>query len=115
MSRVRRGGYRTGINILATIGHNPENLPNSLSGDFMPMTDINGKVGSGYSFCPNDERMRDYVEKLYRFTVSADPDYIWIDDDVRMFGRLPILYGCFCRNCLDMFEKEFGVKVNLQN
>ncbi len=34
MPEVRELGCRAGINILATIGHHEENLPNSLSGDF---------------------------------------------------------------------------------
>lgn len=106
MLQVRKKSYRTGINILATIGHHNENLPNSLSADFTPLTDINGNVCLG-SFCPNDEGMRGYIEKLYKITVSADPDYIWIDDDVRLFGHLPIICGCFCDNCLSIFEKEF--------
>jgi hypothetical protein len=109
MSAVRKMGYQTGINILATIGHHNENLPHSLSGEYTPMTDIEGHVCLG-SFCPNDEPMRGYVRQLYEIIASADPDYIWIDDDVRLLGHLPIKETCFCDNCLRIFEQEYGVK-----
>ncbi len=109
LSAVRKIGYRTGINILATLGHNNENLPNSLSGNYTPMTDIKGNIGLG-SFCPNDEKMRGYIKQLYEIIVSAEPDYIWIDDDVRLLGHRPIWEACFCENCLRIFEKEYEVK-----
>lgn len=108
MTTVRRMGYRTGINILSTVGHHEENLPNSLSGVYTRMTYIDGSTCLG-SFCPNDEGMRGYVEQLYTLVARADPDYIWIDDDVRLSGHKPIPCGCFCDNCLRVFEKESGV------
>lgn len=111
MPQVRQRGYRTGINILATIGHHNENLPNSLSGDYTPMTDIDGNVCLG-SFCPNDDKMRDYIKQLYRIVAAANPDYIWIDDDIRLFGHLPIACGCFCDICLELFAQETGTKYN---
>ncbi|MCK4590874.1 MAG: hypothetical protein KAT86_03900, partial [Candidatus Latescibacteria bacterium] len=109
MSEVRKMGYHTGINILATIGHHNENLPHSLSGDYTPMTDMEGHVCLG-SFCPNDESMRETIRQLYEIIASADPDYIWIDDDVRLLGHLPIKETCFCDNCLRIFEQEYGAK-----
>ncbi|HAZ02859.1 MAG: hypothetical protein A2W90_17100 [Bacteroidetes bacterium GWF2_42_66] len=108
MEQVRKRGYKTGINILTTIGHHNENLDNSLKGDYTPMTNIDGAVCNG-SFCPNDEHIREYVRDIYQFTTNANPDYIWIDDDIR-FGHMPIGQGCFCDNCLKIFEKETGIK-----
>jgi hypothetical protein len=107
MEQARKRGYRTGINILTTIGHHNENLDNSLKGDYTFMTNIDGQVCHG-SFCPNDEKMREYVRNNYEMIARAKPDYIWIDDDVR-FGHMPIGYGCFCDNCLQIFKNEFGV------
>lgn len=53
--------------------------------------------------------MRVYIRDIYQITAKANPDYIWIDDDVR-FGHMPIGLGCFCDNCLDIFSKEFGIR-----
>jgi len=107
MDRVRKLGYRTGINLLATMGHHDENLPNSLTGNYTPMTDIDGRICEG-SRCPNDENLRVYIREVYQALAAARPDYIWIDDDVRLAGHLPILAGCFCGTCLNMYEKESG-------
>ena len=35
------------------------------------------------------------MEKVYTALAGASPDFIWIDDDVRL-GHLPISYTCFC-------------------
>jgi hypothetical protein len=107
MTEVRKHGYRSGINILATIGHHNENLDNSLKGEYTFMTNIEGEVCHG-SYCPNDKKMQEYIRRIYEMTALAKPDYIWIDDDVR-FGHMPIGYSCFCDNCLHIFRDEYGV------
>jgi len=104
---LRRHGYRSGINVLATIGHHNENLDNSLQGAFTRMTDIHGDICAG-SFCPNDENVHAYIRHIYQSVALADPDYIWIDDDVRLAGHMPINLTCFCDHCLALFEKETG-------
>lgn len=109
MCCLRDFGYRSGINVLATIGHHEENLPNSLSGDYVHLTDIHGNVCLG-AICPNDDKSREFIRRTYETVVSADPDYIWIDDDIRLFGHMPLLDTCFCDNCLDIFGREFGTK-----
>ena len=108
MIQARKRGYKTGINILTTIGHHSENLEHSLKGNYTPMTNIDSAICKG-SFCPNDEHLREYVRNIYRYTTNANPDYIWIDDDIR-FGHMPIGNGCFCDKCLQIFEKESGMK-----
>jgi hypothetical protein len=109
MLLARRSGYRAGINVLATIGHHNENLAHSLSGDYTRVTDIDGNICQG-SFCPNDPRVQEYVRQVYLAVASAEPDYIWIDDDVRLAGHMPVTLTCFCEHCLAIFEKECGVK-----
>jgi len=109
MRDARRLGYRAGINLLSTLGHHNENLPNSLSTDYTRMTEPGGGVCQG-SFCPNDERMRGYIAQAYQSLTAAEPDYIWIDDDVRLFGHMPISCGCFCATCLAIFEKATGLR-----
>lgn len=108
MEEARKRGYRTGINILSSIGHHNENLDNSLQGNYTFMTNIDGAVCNG-SYCPNDENMKKYIGEIYQSAARANPDYIWIDDDIR-FGHMPIGQGCFCDICLGIFEKESGRK-----
>jgi len=107
METARQRGYRSGINVLATVGHHEENLPNSLSGDYTPMTDVNGAVCRG-SLCPNDERLRAYIVQVYEAVAGAGPDYIWIDDDVRLYGHMPIGACCFCDTCMQRFITRAG-------
>jgi hypothetical protein len=102
-------GYRAGINVLSTMGHHNENLPHSLAGDYTRVTDPDGNVSQG-SFCPNDPRFQDYVRELYRFAAQAKPDYLWIDDDVRLAGHMPVGLTCFCDRCLALFARESGTK-----
>ncbi len=107
MTEARKLGYRTGINLLSTMGHHNENLPHSLSGDLTRVTDIDGNVSLG-SFCPNDPRHQEYVKRVYECVTKANPDYIWVDDDVRLAGHMPIGMTCFCDRCLEIFGQETG-------
>jgi len=107
IARAKALGYRSGINVLATMGHHEENLPNSLAGDYTPVTDIEGRVCRG-SYCPNDPNLQQYVRQIYQYVAQANPDYIWVDDDVRLMGHMPVGLTCFCDHCLAIFAKESG-------
>ena len=107
ITQAKALGYRSGINILSTMGHHEENLPNSLSGDYTPVTDIGGGICRG-SFCPNDPNLQQYVRQIYQYAALANPDYIWVDDDVRLMGHMPVGLACFCDRCLAIFAKESG-------
>ena len=107
MEAARARGYGSGINLLSTIGHHEENLANSLSGDYTPMTAPDGSVCRG-SFCPNDPRLHTYITRVYEALASVHPDYIWIDDDVRLWGHGPIANGCFCDTCMALFSQRSG-------
>ncbi len=47
---IRPHGFRPGINLLATIGHHPEDLDYSIQGEYRPMTNIHGDTCAG-SYC----------------------------------------------------------------
>jgi hypothetical protein len=108
MAEARKRGYKSGINVLSTLGHRSENLDNSLKGDYTNMTNINGEVRLG-TFCPNDQNMQEYIRSIYVLTAKAKPDYIWIDDDIRLERSL-IGEACFCDNCLKIFKDETGIQ-----
>jgi hypothetical protein len=108
MKSIQAKGFRAGINVLATLGHHEENLSNSLSQDYQHLMDANGSICKG-TICPNDEKSKAYIKKIYELTANAGPDYIWIDDDVRLAGHKPISKSCFCDSCLKVFAEEYGV------
>ena len=107
MPQMRQGGYRVGVNILATMGHHEENLPGSLAEPWTRSTDPQGRVSLG-SFCPASPELLHYTEELYILVAEAGPDFIWVDDDVRLMGHLPIRATCFCEACIDRFCQEIG-------
>jgi hypothetical protein len=51
--------------------------------------------------------MRAYVRAKYRLVAKARPDFIWVDDDIRMHWH-GILWGCFCPTCLGLFAQRAG-------
>lgn len=104
---LRKNGYEAGINILATIGHHPEDLDFSFSGDYFHATGEKGDVCLG-SYCMNDENyINDYVIPVYRLLAKANPDHIWTDDDVR-YGHIPVGYSCYCDKCIEKFNRLYS-------
>jgi hypothetical protein len=109
IQQAKARGYRSGINILSTLGHLDENLPNSLQGDYTHITFHDGRTAAG-CYCPNDPRYQVYIRELYRLVTNAKPDYIWLDDDIRLMGHSKYHSVCYCDHCLALFEKRMGKK-----
>lgn len=107
LPRVRAAGYGAGINVLASMGHHEENLPHSLAEPWPRVTDPQGNLSRG-SYCPVSPELLDYVRRLYALVAQASPDFIWVDDDVRLYGHMPVLATCFCDACIERFNAEFG-------
>ncbi len=108
MQRVRRElDVRAGVNVLATMGHHEENLEESLDQDWQRVVDESGQTCRG-TYCPLDERFRGYVRELYIHAALSRPDFIWIDDDVRLAGHGAAHYTCFCDRCVSRFSEEVG-------
>lgn len=107
LTEIRALGFSTGINILATIGHHPQHPEKCFQSHHHHMTNKKGEICIG-SYCPGDEEyIEDYVRPLYRIVVEANPEFIWIDDDIR-YEHFPIGYGCFCDGCIEKFNREYG-------
>ena len=100
-------GLRTGINHLCTFGHLDEDLDHALQEPWQRTTDINGTTARG-SFCPLDPHFQDFTRRCYRELAAAAPDFIWIDDDIRMNHHPPARFACFCDLCLARFSEETG-------
>ena len=105
LERARECGFAGGINILATIGHHEEDLLRGLGDKYTYMTGKTGAVCRG-SYCMNDESfIENHVKPTYYILLSANPEFIWIDDDIR-FDHMPIGSGCFCDNCVNIFNRK---------
>ena len=105
---ARTLGLRAGINHLATIGHLDENAANSLSEPWQHLVDLNGTV-SPSCYCASDPRVREYIRQCYKALAEANPDFIWVDDDVRLESHpQAIQLSCFCPLCLKKFSQQTG-------
>ncbi|MFM9059882.1 MAG: hypothetical protein ACKOSQ_12295 [Planctomycetaceae bacterium] len=107
MSRVRERGMAAGINLLATLGHHEEDLEGSLDEPWQRVMDPQGVVSRG-CYCPGDDRVLDYVAQACAALAAAGPDFLWIDDDVRLMGHMPVRATCFCPGCLRRFSTRAG-------
>jgi len=105
--QVRKLGIGAGINVLATIGHHEENLAHALQESWQRMVDPYGKPCLG-SYCPTHPEIQAYAAQLYRIVAQSDPDFIWVDDDLRLYGHVPVEFTCFCDLCLRQFSKQVG-------
>jgi len=105
--QAKARGYGAGINLLAVLGHHEENLPGSLAGPYQRVVGPDGRECRG-SFCPLDPGFQDYVRQVIKALAAARPDFLWIDDDVRLAGHGPLHLTCFCERCLGAFAAETG-------
>lgn len=106
MDRLRSLGFKNvGINMLSTIGHMPE------AWDWLPKLPYQGVVGwdgsvATSTFCPNSAEFRTYIARKYTLAALAKPEFIWLDDDIRMFG-IGVDYACFCADCLRIYNHNY--------
>ncbi|MCC6588083.1 MAG: hypothetical protein IT168_15425 [Bryobacterales bacterium] len=107
---VRSAGMNAGINILATMGHHSENLGNSLQTNWQRVMDPAGNIAPGV-YCPISKELLDYARRIYTWMSQANPDVLWIDDDVRLMGHMPLKATCFCDGCLRRFSAQAGEAV----
>lgn len=105
--QCRALGLTTGINHLATLGHLDEYLDFGLAEPWQRLRNFDGRETRG-SFCPRDPGMRAYIAAAYRALARARPDFIWVDDDLRLGHHPPIGYPCFCDRCLAAFAAATG-------
>lgn len=115
IAETKARGYRAGINILCTIGQHPEDLPHSIGPEFPRAQTIDGVIAQA-TLCPNNDIFRQRIERIYSCMAKAQPDYIWIDDDVRT-GHMLDSNGtpgslCFCDACLSLLQKKFDKPIS---
>ena len=107
LDALRRAGVGSaGIKVLCTIGHINEAWDYMPPLPFQAMVGHDGSVSTGCA-CPNTPEMRAYVRAKYELVARARPDFIWVDDDIRMHHH-GVAWGCFCPTCLAQFAERAG-------
>lgn len=107
VAHLKREGYSSvGINMLNTIGHTDEAWDILPKLPFQPIVGHDGVVSLS-SFCPNDPDAKEYIRKKYTMIARARPDFIWVDDDTRLFHHPNVKFACFCPTCIDLFNVKY--------
>lgn len=99
-------GLTAGIDQHTTIGSHYEEPGLTLNQPWQKMVGEDGAMCLCY--CASDPRMQDYIRRLYIMLAETRPDFIWMDDDIRLTAITPSGYGCFCDLCLERFANETG-------
>ena len=111
IARAKAHGYKSGINILCTLGHHPEALPLAIGPEYPRAITLDGRVAEG-TLCMNQPIFRDRIVTIYTAMAEADPDYIWIDDDVRCGHWIDSVGNagscCYCDTCMERIGKKLG-------
>ena len=100
-------GYRVGLNHLATTGHHNENLAVCVDSSLQRQVGLDGKICEG-ALCMASPDVLRYVRQSYEILASSRPDFMWIDDDVRLGGHMPTKGCCLCDGCIADFSKVAG-------
>lgn len=107
MTALRSIGIKSvGLNVLDTIGHIDEAWDVLEKPPFGTMMGHDGSV-SRSCMCPNGEAYRKYIWEKYQLMAKTNPDFIWVDDDIRMHHH-SVAYACFCPQCIDKFNRTNG-------
>ena len=111
MDVLRKIGIRSiGVNIWSSFGHVDEAWDWIDVPEFQVCVGHDGKTSTN-CLCMRDERFLDYIEEKYAIVAKIEPDFIWVDDDVR-FQHHQVEYPCFCHKCVSGFSKLVGENYN---
>ena len=100
------GVEQVGLNILCTIGHVDEAWDFMVEAPFQTVVGHDGQTSTA-NMCMRDGEWRKYIAEKYRLYASAEPDFIWLDDDLRVNNHTA-QYPCFCDTCINAFNKIYS-------
>ena len=99
------GFSSVGVNVLITLGHIDEGTPEE-DPVFQKIVGWRGDVSTSCN-CPNHEDFRRFTEEKYTIFARTKPDFLWVDDDIKLFWN-GVEFGCFCPECLRKFNEKNG-------
>ena len=116
----RRAGLTVDLQISNTLGHgdfdqlDPKRedvfsegmRPTNGEDPYMVGPDGTKNIGC---FCWRSDMLRDYLCATVKTYASVlQPNRLWFDDDLRAQNHAPNTYGCFCRRCVEEFNRRTG-------
>ncbi len=107
MQAIRDAGVPSvGINVLCSIGHLDEGFDWLTRPPFQTLVGHDGSTSTS-CMCMRAPEYLPYLQKKYAVLASSAPDFIWVDDDVRMQNH-HVNFPCFCHNCVETFNRRIG-------
>lgn len=107
MQAIREAGVPSvGLNILCSIGHLDEGFDWLAHPPFQTMVGHDGSTSIS-CMCIRAPEYLPYLKAKYQILAESEPDFIWIDDDVRMQHH-GVDYPCFCHHCVETFNRRIG-------
>lgn len=103
IEQLHEAGFSSvGINVIHSLGHHDLEHREEELLPFRRMVGQDGCV-SNSCFCPTDTTFRQYLHEKFQLMAEANPDFIWVDDDLRMPAH-GVPYPCFCNRCIEGFN-----------
>jgi hypothetical protein len=104
MEELRSDGFSlVGYNVWPTFGDEDDRSDSELP--LPPMIGHNGHVAK-HVICPSSPGVLEYISRRFSMLAEYHPDFIWVDDDARLFTKGTELgYPCFCNICLSEFQE----------
>lgn len=99
-----------GVNMWSTLGHVDESWDWVEAPPFQTVVGHDGKTSLG-CLCMRNEGVLDYIREIYSIVATAQPDFVWLDDDVRMQHHM-VEFPCFCHGCIQKFNRRTGRVLN---
>ena len=112
--KLRQAGLKVSLQISNTVGHGQYMSSRDCSGLVYPGSPVEKMVGhdgtvSDYCFCWRGKNFLEYtLEYIGAYVREIQPDTVWIDDDLRADNHFPVNYGCFCDDCISLFNRQYG-------
>lgn len=106
IKQYRDAGVKSvGINLLCTIGHIEEGWDVFPKAPFQYMVNENG-IESKACLCPASQQFLEHTAKRYALYSEIGADFIWMDDDMRLFNHGVVNGFCYCSECIQKFNSE---------
>ena len=107
-AELKPRGIRAGILLQTLLDHGERFQPLSPV-SFQRITGFDGTI-SGPCFCPLDKDFLDYAREMVGLFCKESPDFLLVDDDVRLDNHRPARWACACPLHLDLFNRFAGVE-----
>lgn len=101
--KIKKNGLSIQVNFSSSIGHG--DIQKGDKRPFENMVDSDGNTCNDGG-CIRGEGFKSYLSKEIERYARLKPDVFWIDDDFRLAHHPPVKHGCFCKSCIQQFNKR---------